>query len=73
MTTKTAPTIACVNLYRWGAEWCYAALTLDPTTHTLQHDHSDTLGIADEASEADATAEVSVQFPGATIERVSDL
>lgn len=56
-----------INVYRAGAEWCYAAFV------SGGYDHSDTVGIEDSASEAEAMAEMAEQFPQAKLRRVEDL
>ena len=58
--------ITKINIYRNRGEWCYAALTDEG------HDHSDIIDVLDNASEAEARAEVAGQFPAAKIERVAD-
>lgn len=57
-------TIAKINIYQHAGEWCYAAFGPDGL------DHSDTIGCADDASEAVARTEVAGMFPAATIERI---
>ena len=65
MTTK--PTITRVNIYRAGAEWCYAAFA------GAEFDHSDVIGVPDDASVSEARSEMAAQFPDATIARVDDV
>lgn len=57
-------TITKINIYQYGGEWCYAAFGPDGL------DHSDTIGVPDDASEAVARTEVAGMFPDATIERI---
>lgn len=64
----TTDTITHVTIYQHASVWCYAARTTDPITGTPQHDHSDTLGITDDATESDARAEAAAQFPSAVVD-----
>lgn len=56
-----------VNVYRHGSVWSYS-LWIDG-----QYDSSDTLGIDDSATEAEAMAEAREQNADAEIVRVSDV
>jgi hypothetical protein len=56
-----------VNLYRAAGEWCYALFD------GAAYDHSDTLGIEDDASEEEARAEIAEMFPDAAVRIVADV
>lgn len=58
--------VATVNVYRNLGVWCYALFGADG------YDHSDTLGLSDDATAQDALDEAAEQFPAATIVRVAD-
>lgn len=60
-------TISRVNIYRAGPEWCYSAWTAS------ECDHSDTVGLPDDASETEVVEEVQTWWPRATVTRVPDV
>ena len=62
---STTTTIDRITLYRDGQTWCYAAWI------GTEADHTDTL--PDAVTEADARAEVTAQWPDASIVRVDDV
>lgn len=55
--------ITQINIFRNRGEWCYAAFT------DTEFDHGDT---CDAATEAEAEAAMSREFPDAVITRVDD-
>lgn len=67
MTTVKKQPVTRVTLYRSRGEWCYAAWT------DAEYDHSDVVDVLDDATESEARAQLAGEFPGANIERVSDV
>jgi hypothetical protein len=56
-----------INIYRCNGEWSYARFA------DGEFDHSDALGVEDDASYSDAAAEAVSMFPGAEVRRVEDV
>lgn len=62
-----------IYVYRHSGEWCYSCFTIeDCEKFNKFFDHSDTLGIDNDETEAVALAEAMAQFPHATICRLDD-